>query len=187
MIKTMIVLFLHVWVALFAFDRHPNHGGYYRVLDSSKSTNGYDSVLTAVGTLASGNVVMIHYSTIPFDTLKHKCKWKLTNSKNKNDKWFDRELLRIDGHKPIGTDGGIPATELDTLQIWINGKQIPISKSRYSNLYNFDWDNDDNLSFSEDVKGIHINKWASDGAGAYSVEIIVKALTIRNIITESLD
>ena len=183
----MIILFLHFWVAHFAFDRHPIHSDHYRVLDSSKSTNGYDSVLTVVDTLQSGNVVMIHYSTVPFDTLKHRCAWKHTSSKDKDNRWFYRELLRIDGRKPIGTDGGIPATELDTLQIWINGKQISIPKSRYSNLYDFDWQDDNNLSFSEDIKGIHINKWASDGAGAYSVEIIVKAMRLRNIITESLD
>jgi hypothetical protein len=88
-----------------------------------------------------------------------------------------KDCVTIDGRKPIGTDCGIPRFEIASMRLFINGKEVVIPRSFYSDCYTPPFFKDYKergwmqnylaLKFSDDLKGVFVFLAAGDGAGVY--------------------
>ena len=85
-----------------------------------------------------------------------------------------KDCLTIDGRKPIGTDCTVPGLEIASMRLFIDGKEIFIPRSLYSDCYNpphvekkDQQDNSVALKFSDDLRGVFVFLTGSDGAGVY--------------------
>lgn len=76
----------------------------------------------------------------------------------------------IDGKFALGTDLGIPRTEIASVRLYFDGKQVPINRSAFSDCYNpnlgkdYIW-----LKLGDDGKSVLAFMAGGDGAGGYQV------------------
>jgi len=45
------------------------------------------------------------------------------------------QCVKIDGHEPLGTDCGLPTVELESMRLYFDGREIPITRRFYANSY----------------------------------------------------
>ena len=95
-----------------------------------------------------------------FDKTKHK----ITKKKHK-----DYEELIIDGKSAQGADF-IPEDHYKSIIVTINGKNVPIPKSAYDDLYEIGLYTDNNFAYYDKEDDIlYIIAYNGDGANAYKV------------------
>lgn len=88
-----------------------------------------------------------------------------------------KDCVIIDGRKPIGTDCGVPLSEIASMRLLFDGKEIVIRRNLYSDCYNpppfeeykkREWINDYlAIKFSDDLNAVFIFLKGGDGAGVY--------------------
>ncbi len=70
----------------------------------------------------------------------------------------------------IGTDGGKPSTEFDFIKVSLDGKEIPINKKWYQDLYNPNLTKESfKIALGDDLKTVWAYMSGSDAAGHYDV------------------
>ena len=82
------------------------------------------------------------------------------------------ELLvtKVDGRVAYGTDGGVPAIEIESLRLLINGREVPIPRRLYSDCFNPSYgDGALAVKFGDDQQTVFVFMRGSDGAGVYDV------------------
>lgn len=106
--------------------------------------------------------INIKFRSKEFDKTKHEIEIK--------DQYG---VVKIDGHHFIGTDGGIPRYEIQSLQVEINHNKIEIPRTCYYDLYepNFNRFTD---AYIDDGGTIYLTMYNSDAAGSYEVIFIIK-------------
>lgn len=101
-----------------------------------------------------GNDFSFKYSLSDFDTTDRII--------DKDDgKW----VVAIDGRPVWGTDGDLPKTQVNNIEILIEGEKIIIHKAFFSDIS--ECDNSFNVYKNGDTFLVH--QWNSDGAGAYEI------------------
>ena len=114
-----------------------------------------------------------------FDKTKHKI------TKKEHDGWAE---FIIDGKRAQGLDGGLflPEDHYKSITVTINGKDVPIPKSAYDDLYEVAMYTDNNaVYYDKEEDTIYII--AHNGSGAFSYEVcwqIVKGEYKTRIIGE---
>ena len=74
----------------------------------------------------------------------------------------------VDGRPAIGTDGNIPAVEIDSMRFYLDGKEIKIPRRLYADCFDPNFGNDYvTLDFGREFRGVIITVSGSDGAGGY--------------------
>lgn len=84
---------------------------------------------------------------------------------------YDQKLVaRIDGRAPLGTDGNLPAVEIASLRFFLDGKEIHVPRSLYSDCYEPLFGEDyPPIRFSDDLQSVFVFMGGSDAAGSYQV------------------
>ena len=87
--------------------------------------------------------------------------------------------VKIDGHEPLGTDCGMPTVELESMRLYFDGREIPITRRLYANSYQpalrKDYSLDDYknnyfaLRIGDDMESVFAFMSGGDGAGSYQV------------------
>ena len=123
--------------------------------------------------------ISITISTQKFDKTKHK----ITEKKHK-----EYSEYIIDGKRAQGLDGGLflPEDHYKSITVTINGKNVPIPKSAYDDLYEVAMYTDNNaVYYDKEEDTIYII--AHNGSGAFSYEVcwqIVKGEYKTRIVGE---
>ena len=124
----------------------------------------------------AGKGIIVTLTKQPFDKTKHK----ITKKKHK-----DYEELIIDGKRAQGADF-IPEDHYKSIIVTINGKNVPIPKSAYDDLYEVAMYTDNNaVYYDKEEDTIYII--AHNGSGAFSYQVcwqIVKGEYKTRIVGE---
>ena len=129
----------------------------------------------------AGKGISVTLTKQPFDKTKHK----ITKKKHK-----EYSEYIIDGKRAQGLDGGLflPEDHYKSITVTINGKNVPIPKSAYDDLYQvwvYPYNNEVYYDKEDDVLYIFVR--CGDGANAYKVcWQIVKGVYKTRIIGEPL-
>jgi hypothetical protein len=89
----------------------------------------------------------------------------------------DGEVLvtKVDGRTAYGTDGGVPAIEIESLRLFINGREVPIPRRLYSDCFNPRYgDGALAVKFGGDPQTVFVFMHGSDGAGVYDVVWVLR-------------
>ncbi|WP_315162417.1 SH3 domain-containing protein [Capnocytophaga leadbetteri] len=127
----------------------------------------------------AGKGISVTLTKQPFDKTKHK----ITKKKHK-----EYSEYIIDGKRAQGLDGGLflPEDHYKSITVTINGKDVPIPKSAYDDLYEVAMYTDNNaVYYDKEEDTIYII--AHNGSGAFSYEVcwqIVKGEYKTRIIGE---
>lgn len=79
-------------------------------------------------------------------------------------------VVKIDGRKPLGIDGSIPHSEIDSFRLLFDGKYVAVPPRLYSDCYNPNFKKDYSvIKMTDDLSSVFIFMQGSDGAGAYDV------------------
>ena len=107
-----------------------------------------------------GKEIQVVLSTEKFDKSKHSFKYH---------KEYRDIIEKIDGKLFWGTDG-MPKREYKSIEIKIRGKQVPIPKSAYNDLYESSlYIEFNSVHYDKDNDILYIVANNGDGAGAYMV------------------
>ena len=105
------------------------------------------------------HTVRIIFRTRPFNRSKHRI--------------ASREGLvsKIDGRTPLGTDGNLPRIEIESIKLFIDGKEVPVPKRLYSDCYEprFDLNESFALKFGDSPDSVFVFMNGADAAGSYQV------------------
>lgn len=116
-----------------------------------------------ITTVNGSHKVKLIFKTRPFVAKDHKIR-------NVSDKKAAVQGTIIDGQYALGTDFSIPKTEIASVKLYFDGKEVPIVPSLYSNVYNPNLDKDYFwLKFGDDGKSVMAFMAGSDAAGSYQV------------------
>ena len=108
-----------------------------------------------------GKEIQVVLSTEKFDKSKHSFKYH---------KEYRDVIEKIDGKLFWGTDGNMPKREYKSIEVKIRGKQVPIPKSAYNDLYeSYLYTEFNSVHYDKDNDILYIVALNSDGAGAYMV------------------
>ena len=127
----------------------------------------------------AGKGISVTLTKQPFDKTKHK----ITKKKHK-----EYSEYIIDGKRAQGLDGGLflPEDHYKSITVTINGKDVPIPKSAYDDLYEIGiWDTNNFAYYDKEDDVLYII--AHNGNGAFSYEVcwqIVKGEYKTRIIGE---
>ena len=127
----------------------------------------------------AGKGISVTLTKQPFDKTKHK----ITKKKHK-----EYSEYIIDGKRAQGLDGGLflPEDHYKSITVTINGKDVPIPKSAYDDLYEIGiWDTNNFAYYDKEDDVLYII--AHNGNGAFSYKVcwqIVKGEYKTRIIGE---
>ena len=129
----------------------------------------------------AGKGISVTLTKQPFDKTKHK----ITKKRHK-----EYNELIIDGKKIYGQDNDefLPEDHYKSITVTINGKDVPIPKSAYDDLYEIGLYTDNNFAYYDKEDDI-LYIIAHNGSGAFSYEVcwqIVKGEYKTRIIGEPL-
>lgn len=102
----------------------------------------------------SGNDFQFDYQLSDFDTANRVI-----------DKQDGKWVTAINGRPVWGTDGNFPKTQVDKVEVIIEGKEIEIHEVFYSDIYECD----SGLSIYKNGDTYFVHQLNSDGAGAYEI------------------
>ena len=129
----------------------------------------------------AGKGISVTLTKQPFDKTKHK----ITKKKHK-----EYSEYIIDGKRAQGLDGGLflPEDHYKSITVTINGKDVPIPKSAYDDLYEIGiWDTNNFAYYDKEDDVLYIIAHNGDGYLAYEVcWQIVKGEYRTRIIGEPL-
>ena len=108
-----------------------------------------------------GKEIQVILSTEKFDKSKHSFKYH---------KEYRDIIEKIDGKLFWGTDGNMPKREYKSIEVKIRGKQVPIPKSAYNDLYESSlYIEFNSVHYDKDNDILYIVANNGDGAGSYMV------------------
>ena len=108
-----------------------------------------------------GKEIQVTLSTEKFDKNKHSFKYH---------KEYRDIVEKIDGEPFWGTDGNMPKREYKSIEVKIRGKQVPIPKSAYNDLYESSlYIEFNSVHYDKDNDILYIVANNGDGAGSYMV------------------
>ncbi|MEM9832292.1 MAG: SH3 domain-containing protein [Bacteroidota bacterium] len=149
------------WYSIYKFDMPLNHSRKGFVHKSRiKEINSLRSI-GRKGAISRGRAISndtLNFSIVlkDFDRLKRKYELQ-------DEKW----VVKIDNKHPWGVDGGYPTTEIQSLQLKINGKTISFPKDAYIDVFELDLRS---LKIYQNTSGtLFITTSNSDGAGYYDL------------------
>ena len=109
----------------------------------------------------AGKEIQVVLSTEKFDKSKHSFKYH---------KEYRDIIEKIDGKLFWGTDGNMPKREYKSIEVKIRGKQVPIPKSAYNDLYESSlYIEFNSVHYDKDNDILYIVANNGDGAGSYMV------------------
>jgi hypothetical protein len=83
---------------------------------------------------------------------------------------------RVDGRLALGTDGNVPNVEISRMSFRLNGSEIAIPKSLYSDCFEPNLERGYvEISFRDNFNSIVVSMSGSDGAGGYQVRWRLRA------------
>ncbi len=80
-------------------------------------------------------------------------------------------VSKIDGRAPLGTDGNLPHIEIESVKLYLDGKEVLIPKRLYSDCYEprFDLNDSFAIKFADNSEAVFVFMDGSDAAGSYQV------------------
>ncbi len=77
----------------------------------------------------------------------------------------------IDGRSPLGTDGNLPHIEIESVKLYLDGRDVLIPKRLYSDCYEPSFQLNDSFAirFADNSEGLFVFMDGSDAAGSYQV------------------
>lgn len=131
---------LKIFVSIFLFSLY----GYAQKTVEFVKSNGAHNVKITV-------------KTKPFDPRAHKAD-------------IIEYLTIIDGKRALGTDGGVPRTEIESIRLVFDGKELSIPKSLFSDCYEPSFEKDFfKLKIGDDGKSVMVFMAGGDAAGSYQI------------------
>ena len=129
----------------------------------------------------AGKGISVTLTRQPFDKTKHK----ITKKKHKEYSEYIIDGKRVQG---LDNDEFLPKDHYKSITVTINGKNIPIPKSAYDDLYEIGiWDTNNFAYYDKEDDILYIIAHNGDGANAYEVcWQIVKGKYKTRIIGEPL-
>ena len=143
---------------------HPDNEGYI-YNDRVKWIHNFPQIDKGIAKgntiVFEGKEIQVTLSTEKFDKNKHSFKYH---------KEYRDIVEKIDGEPFWGTDGDMPKREYKSIEIKIRGKQVPIPKSAYNDLYESSlYIEFNSVHYDKDNDILYIVANNGDGAGAYMV------------------
>ena len=129
----------------------------------------------------AGKGISVTLTRQPFDKTKHK----ITKKKHKEYSEYIIDGKRVQG---LDNDEFLPKDHYKSITVTINGKNVPIPKSAYDDLYEIGiWDTNNFAYYDKEDDILYIIAHNGDGANAYEVcWQIVKGEYKTRIIGEPL-
>ena len=108
----------------------------------------------------NGHIAKVVFKTRAFNRASHRVATRREGLVN-----------TIDGRAPLGTDGGFPKIEIESLRLYIDGSEVPVAKSLYSDCYepSFDLNSSFAVKFGDKLESVFVFMHGSDAAGSYQV------------------
>jgi len=111
------------------------------------------------------------------ETAKHRAKvviktrpFDRTSRRVGSIKKLDLPITTIDGRIALGTDGDMPRVEIASMQLFLDGTEIPIPKKLYSDCFEPNFGKEYlALTLSDDGDSVLIFMAGGDAAGGYQV------------------
>jgi hypothetical protein len=134
-----------------------------------------------IGYIGNDDTIRLFIKTRPFNIKSHKILMTGDGCINCNKKFVDK----IDGRKPWGVDGNLPAKEIYNILLTINGKAVMMPIESYNDIY------EPGLMLS-----VHYDKYGriylympnnSDGAGGYDIVWVVYQGQLIKRYVDSID
>jgi len=76
----------------------------------------------------------------------------------------------VDGKRVIGTDGNLPTMAIASVELFLDGRRIPVPTSLYDDLFQPDLDaRHVSIRFGRTFAGVVVQMLGGDGAGGYVV------------------
>ena len=76
----------------------------------------------------------------------------------------------VDGKRALGTDGGVPRTEIESIKLVFDGKEVSIPKTLFSDCYEPNLENDYfKLKIGDDGGSVMAFMTGGDAAGSYKI------------------
>ena len=111
----------------------------------------------------AGKGISVTLTKQPFDKTKHK----ITKKKHKEYSEYIIDGKRVQG---LDNDEFLPKDHYKSITVTINGKNVPIPKSAYDDLYEIGLYTDNNFAYYDKEDDIlYIIAYNGDGANAYKV------------------
>lgn len=155
-------------------------------LEKFKGLNHTDTSVTISYTEKSGNKFKIRLCAGKFNKKRHKLHLADTVYKFiDNEKRFDYLVTKnlIDEKQAYGIDMGVPRTEIKSLKIIWNEKELLVPKTAFSNLFEAHVYSVE-VYFAQKKDFIYLYMDGSDGAGSYSVKFVFnKSGYVTRIVT----
>lgn len=102
-----------------------------------------------------------------FSALSFRCSWVAFDSTNRFiESLPNGEIIKIDGNPTWGADGTLPKSQIKSIEVKLDGQNIPIHQVFYKDLYNHCRPS---VSIFKKAKTYFVIQSCSDGAGAYQV------------------
>lgn len=126
--------------------------------------------------------IYLSVTTIPFNAKKHKILHSNDGCSNCNKLFVDK----VDGKKPWGVDGDLPAVEISNIILIVNNNPVNIPMAAFSDIYQ---PRIKNLNLYFDKKGnIYLYMPGnSDGAGGYDVAWVINNGKFVGRYVDSID
>jgi hypothetical protein len=108
----------------------------------------------------NGHIAKIVFKTRAFSRSRHR----IASSR-------EGLVKRIDGRVPLGTDGGIPQIEIESVRLYIDGNEVPVAKGLYSDCFepSFELNTSFAIKFGDNFESVFVFMDGSDAAGSYQV------------------
>ncbi len=120
-------------------------------------------------------VAVVDINATAFEKAKHKLKVG------------ESGVEKVDGHRILGTDGGLPTSEIASVEVSWNGTRQKVPRRFFADCFNTSAI-PSRVLFSDDLRAVMITLSGGDGAGHYEVTFIVAAEgTVTRFVAEAGD
>jgi hypothetical protein len=104
--------------------------------------------------------------TKAFDPSEHRMRLKM---------FGELGLTTVDGRVALGAEGGTPLVEIESFRFILDGKEVRVPRSLYSDCFNPSTDPAALvLKFGQDARSVFVFMHGSDGAGVYDVVWVLR-------------
>jgi hypothetical protein len=114
-------------------------------------------------------------TTRAFNPVRHRIDWRTRDTKSDGSSRPGPSVTAIDGRRPLGTNGELPRTEIESITVFFDGVKLLVPKQVFSDFYNPNFSKDSwGTKLSDNGEGLLIFMAGGKGTSLYQVIWILK-------------